>query len=473
MKIFTQLNRNIVKGLSLIIISFCLLPFSVNAQNAQTIESGSWTSESVWSSGTFPSYTGELGNRTHIYVDHDVHLIGESFTSGNQAQNLEIHVGKNSAATLTVDGDFLVAKTVHIIVYANSTLQIGVEQGPNYNYCLDEQDTNSLFHVDDSNKNPTLHVKDQGTFIVFGDFKVENKFEIIIENGGSFIIKGSFEAGNSADVKFTGAGGEVGCDMTFDNGAKIHLDVGSLHVGGDLLFGNSGDIYMSGSDIEVAGGICSYNGEGSGAVITLHGDTLNPSTISAGYICDGVKIDEVPGIEIEDVSTLPIELLAFTAEVRSDVILLNWLTATEINNDYFTIERSADLNSWEQVGMVQGAGTTSMGREYSLTDHFPMPGVSYYRLKQTDFDGTFEYFAPVAVSFDQTSEIDFKVLKNGSSWTVVLSGDSNYHVEVYTLSGYRLFTAAGSHNLSIPNPQQTVVIRVLNDKLQNSSRVVM
>ncbi|MCF8331580.1 MAG: T9SS type A sorting domain-containing protein [Bacteroidales bacterium] len=89
---------------------------------------------------------------------------------------------------------------------------------------------------------------------------------------------------------------------------------------------------------------------------------------------------------------LPIELTSFDARVNAQKnVDLNWTTATEINNDYFTIERTADGENWTTIATEPGAGNSNSSIDYAITDTDPLQGVSYYRLKQTDFDGAFSY----------------------------------------------------------------------------------
>ncbi len=90
-------------------------------------------------------------------------------------------------------------------------------------------------------------------------------------------------------------------------------------------------------------------------------------------------------------TSLPIELVSFEATAQEKEVALTWVTASELNNDYFTVERSADGSSWEVVLTKQGAGTTTQRTEYNALDSRPLAGLSYYRLKQTDFDGKFSY----------------------------------------------------------------------------------
>ena len=90
---------------------------------------------------------------------------------------------------------------------------------------------------------------------------------------------------------------------------------------------------------------------------------------------------------------MPVRLVSFTARAEAETVLLNWQTALEINNDFFSVERSADARNFEAIGRVTGAGTTTERAAYTFTDRNPLPGhgtvgTSYYRLCQTDRDGT-------------------------------------------------------------------------------------
>lgn len=90
-------------------------------------------------------------------------------------------------------------------------------------------------------------------------------------------------------------------------------------------------------------------------------------------------------------SLLPVELGAFNTTAYNNNAVLTWNTFSEINNDYFEIQRSNDGNFWENTGVAQGAGTSSEINNYVFIDENLNPGVYYYRLKQIDFDGSFHY----------------------------------------------------------------------------------
>ena len=86
-------------------------------------------------------------------------------------------------------------------------------------------------------------------------------------------------------------------------------------------------------------------------------------------------------------SPLPIKLLSFDAVPEEREVDLTWVTATEINNEYFTVEKSLDGHNFYPIGTKPGAGNSTIKLSYSFIDPKPAPGISYYRLKQTDFDG--------------------------------------------------------------------------------------
>jgi hypothetical protein len=90
-------------------------------------------------------------------------------------------------------------------------------------------------------------------------------------------------------------------------------------------------------------------------------------------------------------SPLPVELLSFDVHESGENVLVYWSTASEIDNDYFTVERSTDGVLFHPIGSIAGAGTTSQTHAYEFLDRFPLNGQSYYRLRQNDFDGRFTY----------------------------------------------------------------------------------
>ena len=102
--------------------------------------------------------------------------------------------------------------------------------------------------------------------------------------------------------------------------------------------------------------------------------------------------------------TLPIELISFKGIHQATLNHLQWITATEIDNDFFTLESSSDAINFEPIALIDGAGTTSIQHNYSYNDRSIKSGTTYYRLKQTDYNGHFTYSDIIALRSDIISE---------------------------------------------------------------------
>lgn len=156
-----------------------------------------------------------------------------------------------------------------------------------------------------------------------------------------------------------------------------------------------------------------------------------------------------------DQTALPINLLSFTAQQANNNIVLNWLTASETNNEYFTLERSKDGISFEQIARIGGAGNSNSVLKYSYTDNTPFSGISYYRLSQTDYDGTTVYFKPVGVKFDASNlEISNLILSNGNLSVIALVNGGQVALNIYNINGQLIYsekvvTDQGSHKFDV------------------------
>lgn len=132
--------------------------------------------------------------------------------------------------------------------------------------------------------------------------------------------------------------------------------------------------------------------------------SITPNGLGLGIIkvrIEGRNLDETINADPGS-GTLPIELISFTAKNRDDSrVELNWTTATEENNDYFSIERSEDAQHWEVIMDIPAAGNSNAVLHYDYTDNQAIAGQSYYRLKQTDYDGAFSYSKIFAVKIQK------------------------------------------------------------------------
>jgi len=151
-------------------------------------------------------------------------------------------------------------------------------------------------------------------------------------------------------------------------------------------------------------GVGGFNGDGSPATTKEINWPTQACTDAAGNI----YISEYSGQRDRELTNvvLPVELTSFTANYvqENNSVLCQWEVATQTNNKQFTVEKTTDLQTWKEVGVVQGAGTYAFTTNYTLTDYQPGLGTSYYRLTQTDFDGKQTEYSPVAVNVNAGSE---------------------------------------------------------------------
>ena len=174
-----------------------------------------------------------------------------------------------------------------------------------------------------------------------------------------------------------------------DNGDRVKVDI----VGGPKPFVNgASNGTISDSYTLVGPGIIRVSAQAN------RRDEITTYTVSSTGANGGLCPDCI--------SSLPIELISFDANIIDRSVELVWKTNAELNNDYFTIERSIDGLNFEFFEQIDGAGNTSSKMIYTLFDVDPFQGLSYYRLKQTDVDGSTKIVGIEAVNFSSDSELN-------------------------------------------------------------------
>lgn len=121
----------------------------------------------------------------------------------------------------------------------------------------------------------------------------------------------------------------------------------------------------------------------------------------AGGTAGSMRLDSLR-VYAHTFSTLPVELLSFKGKATSQSVELLWTTASELRNDRFEIMRSSDTHSWQEIGRVSGAGTTTLPRVYEFVDADPLIGTNYYKLRQVDTDGGYEDSPIISVDVEKT-----------------------------------------------------------------------
>ena len=269
-----------------------------------------------------------------------------------------------------------------------------------------------------------------------GTVIISNASKKLIDDGSNFtnenIFKGDglVENGDGNDVLFssgsTVAPGTSTGTLTFDesldiSGVTLEIEIegandydkiivnngiatiGELEITGAILSLSGSYVPVGGEEFMIlektsAGAIDgTFSGIPEGTVIMFNGGSFT-ITYQGGDGNDMAMINVAP---------LPVELIDFSARAMEKDVKLAWTTASEENNDYFTVERSTDGRTFEVVAMVEGRGTTTDISKYTFMDESPENGLNYYRLKQTDFDGQFAYsdIKTVELKIDQTIKV--------------------------------------------------------------------
>lgn len=257
-------------------------------------------------------------------------------------------------------------------------------------------------------------------------------------------VAGTFSI--SVDVVYTGFDSEDFIDLEYSIDGAPYVQVPN-QVGGGA-------------------GTLQFNTSNNDGANTLTVSGLSGSSTLSIHVCadfnlfgtfENMSMDNVTVPEA-NVSVLPVELISFKAEKRENQVMLNWATASELNNEKFEIEHSTDNKPFEKIGEVEGNITTLQVSNYSFNHERPTVGVNYYRLKQIDFDGQFEYSKVISLNFKgKNGEIGEFYPSPSKSGLVNLDyisqTDEEITVSVFDMTGKLLVNqtqsiARGNNNLS-------------------------
>jgi hypothetical protein len=225
-----------------------------------------------------------------------------------------------------------------------------------------------------------------------------------------------------------------------------------------------------------------------------YNDTLNLSsgqTIQIRIICETNNSNENWQIKDGDITVygaeiLPIELLYFNAVCNNDVAEINWSTASEINNDYFNIEKSKDGIYFEVMATINGAGTSNIQHDYFVIDENPYQRISYYRLKQTDYDGKYKYSDIIAISnINKNTDCKLNIFPNPfiDNITILINNlhSSSAKIEIYDILGnkvteHTLYDIDSNNNKFIINLSELFkgpyLIKFISDNFVRTQRII-
>lgn len=274
------------------------------------------------------------------------------------------------------------------------------------------------------------------------------------------------------------------------NSSMVTINEGDvIIINGDLRDNREGELIINGT-LKVTGDLLNQQASeitvGTNGAILVGGDFTNTNgstvsndgTISVGGTYSGEIIGNAVNDEMGAEEALPIELISFNAINSTDGIRLQWVTAIEENNDYFTIERSQDGQAYEVIGTLTGAGNSTSTINYSYTDNNPLLGISYYRLSQTDYDGQSETFDVVSIS--NFSQDLFSVGPNPATdnITVSLGGEIGsaslfiYNIIGVQVKAHQINGSKATINVS-DFPKGTYMVVIYNSDMNLSKRIII
>lgn len=355
------------------------------AQNYSSVNDGLWTTNANWSNTSGFGNAGPATDGSHtsgtITMQHNLTLNANySFRAGQ----LNIGAGK----TLQINGTFSVTSGALVNVYGTLNILGSVTLSSNF-----------IVHpgarvvVGGSVTVTNSNYLNVGTSVApppYADMVINQN--LVSTNSGDVTVHRNGRLAVFGNISATG-GGTI---LTINNGGQAFVNGNISFTGGGSNISNNNSTSPFGLYV---GGTISNTGGGSSSTTNLGDENVLQST----------NPDFFNWVATQPNSPLPVTLLYFKAEVVKTVVL-TWATASEINFDYFRLERSKDGIIFTEYARIQGQGTHNQLTNYSFEDAEPWIGKSYYRLTSVDVDGYTEMFPVLLVVFEQPREV--KVFPN-------------------------------------------------------------
>lgn len=403
-----------------------------------------------------PTITGQSWNIFTQTFDtsapfHTLHLNGNSSAvtdyPGALASNGNFRIGNYTSGSLYLNGDLgeiimfdrklntAERNIVHSYLGAKYNLTVGGDKYTgddagkgNYDYHVAGVGT----EADGSNLSASasgIYMEQSanfanGDYVLFGDDGTTNTLNKSDIADASSLLQARWSRIWYFDV--TDDATPVAVNVSFDfSEAGISIFPGGDPANYKLLFrsGTSGNWTLLAAGVGVQGDVVSF----TNAVLT-----------SDGYYALGT-IDNLT-------SPLPIQLSAFNAQPAARSVILTWATQTEIENDYFEIEKASDVNAFESIGTVQGSGNSDDLKRYEFVDDAPYTGLIYYRLRQVDYNGNVAYSAIKAVLYEGPTQID--IFPNPASDYVHIRSnapDRRHEITLMHVTGEPVTSITGQH----------------------------
>lgn len=465
----TITNTDIVLNGDMTISSGATLNNAANNRNITLAKN--WSNSGSFSPGTgtviFNGSTGQTISRTTSFNNITISKSGGNVTLSGTATT-------TVTGTLTLTNGHLVSSSTHLISLTTSATVSGgsassfisgpvrkvMASGTSFTYPLGSVSANRYRPASVNNTSAA----DTWTVQYVGNNPSNDGYNNFLFNTANMQKVSEFEYWN---ISRSGSA-SAGISLSYNSGSYNGSDIGTV---ANLRVG-----HWDGSqwDYPSGGGVHSQSGTNiTGTVSVTNVTSFSPFTISS----------------LDNNSPLPVSWLSFSAERLDNIsVILRWKTAQEKNNDHFEVERSEDGKEFMKIGEVQGAGNSSMILAYQFTDSEASTSQRlYYRIKQVDYDGKFEYSSIAIIYESEEAHVErWTVFPNpiaeGQSLTIkpVSPEDEYVSIVIVSANGQTVFQKSGSFNQlssdleSLSNTLRTgaYVLKITNGTDSEAFRIV-
>lgn len=475
------------------LISILLVLITLNVFGYTTITSdaggGSWTTGGTWVGGTVPDIEDWPNDK--VIIASNVTYTGNLLGKASNGIVINANCTLTVSGTLTLNntdltiaaGGVLIASNLTItntsIVTNAGTITVSTKIDADGGKLNTTGTVNTTTIESGASSGSEINVNG-GTMTSTGDLILDSDGKLSSAAGSTINVGNDFNNGGSTSSTLSG-------DITIVNDFLIPLGAtttfnGNASVGGDLNGSGTGTVTIgSAGTMDITGSMIltntsKINGDG---IIGWAGSNVNNQTSNGRFICGGSTYDtnaganspDIPGgntnniVDLTDCSsaTLPVELIYFEVTLNGDVVIIDWITASEINNDYFEVQVSTNGIDWVTIDLVNGAGNSVIVTKYrSYDSDIDGYDVKYYRLKQVDFDGKTEYSQIKLISFNNS--VIFDAFTNDDNIVIRTSFDKSTRVSIYDVNGkiVHLSVMAGDNLITISNQSLSEGIYLIN-----------
>ncbi len=361
-------------NVTLLTTTFLITLFSINLQATTytSVRDGQWNDPTTWATNSVPFSGNEASDE--IIIAHHVTIDDELSLKANTSIIVQAGSSLMSTKKISFLGD-----DNQLLIEADG--QLICDQ-------LDLMATKGAVNLRGYLECRQIMIHAQNELNAQGQILVENielnKGEITVE-GGSISVANDFKFDQSGTATINNTTLEVGHELQGNNRATIYVDGESTLDIEHLLLSTEARII----------------GTGTGGMLYTNNSTINSGFISCvDNACHyNANIDLPTSLNLMANTDVPVQLTEFAAHNEEEIVMLEWTTTRELDNDYFTIEKSYDGTSWFVLARVQGAGTSEDVHHYAHEDILNGETATFihYRLRQTDFNGLSTYFNNVMI----------------------------------------------------------------------------